>query len=294
MEVCIGICTYKRPEIKFTLESIAAQILPKNVTIKIIVADNDETDCAKEYIEHLGCKYNIDLMYVHAPKRNISIARNACLDNATSSIFMFMDDDQITTPCWVALMLSKMESDSAQIVFGPVNSIYKANTPKWIVENDFHSTTPVFVDGIIKTGYTGNSLIDLNFINNLRFDLAYGKSGGEDTDFFDKLFRSGAKLSYEPNAEAIEPVSDHRLKISWLIKRQFRTGQSHAQISIDSLNMLNRISYYLTSFSKFIVCFFTGFIFILNPIKCSFWIMRGFFHLGVNLRLLGVKQIENY
>jgi hypothetical protein len=40
---------------------------------------------------------SLDCLYVHAPARNISIARNACLDAADAPLIAFIDDDETAT-----------------------------------------------------------------------------------------------------------------------------------------------------------------------------------------------------
>ena len=50
-ECCIAICTYRRPEISKTLKSLSELTVPKGMTFKVVVSDNDENDRAKEYIE---------------------------------------------------------------------------------------------------------------------------------------------------------------------------------------------------------------------------------------------------
>ncbi|RPA55075.1 glycosyltransferase family 2 protein [Shewanella vesiculosa] len=294
MEVCIGICTYKRPEIRLTLESIVAQVLPKNITITVVVADNDETTVAKEYIENLAIELSLKLKYVHAPKRNISIARNACLDNTTSPIFFTIDDDQVASKNWISLMLKRLDKDNADVVFGPVKAMYPYNTPKWIIANDFHSHQPVFIDNEIKTGYTGNTLINLAKADGLHFNLIYGRTGGEDTDFFYKMYEKGAKLAYEPMAIVEEPVPDNRLTKTWMLKRKLRMGQSFGQLQLSTSSLLDRIKLFFISFSKLLFCFLFCLLFCVNNEKFHFWLMRGIFHLGVNLKSLGLNHIENY
>jgi succinoglycan biosynthesis protein ExoM len=42
MPICIdvGVCTYRRPAVSETLASLARQALPKEVRLRVIVADN--------------------------------------------------------------------------------------------------------------------------------------------------------------------------------------------------------------------------------------------------------------
>ena len=43
----------------------------------------------------------IDISYIHAPARNISIARNACVEAATGKWIAFIDDDELASENWL-------------------------------------------------------------------------------------------------------------------------------------------------------------------------------------------------
>ena len=74
MNIDIGICTFRRDSLYGTLESLAAQQGPDSLTLRIIVADNDEQPLKQAEIEAQAKELGLNLWYVHAPARNISIA----------------------------------------------------------------------------------------------------------------------------------------------------------------------------------------------------------------------------
>ena len=82
IRVDIGVCTYRRPELEQTLRSLGGIAMPDGARIRIIVADNDDTPSARERVDALRAAIRHEIVYVHCPSSNISIARNACLDNA--------------------------------------------------------------------------------------------------------------------------------------------------------------------------------------------------------------------
>ena len=101
-EITVAICTYKRIEIQKTLTSIADQILPENVYIRVIIADNDVEPTMRQLIEETAKSLGITLTYIHAPSRNISIARNACLINCETQWLVFIDDDETASNTWLS------------------------------------------------------------------------------------------------------------------------------------------------------------------------------------------------
>ncbi|TEW56161.1 glycosyltransferase family 2 protein [Psychromonas sp. RZ22] len=297
MNVCIAICTYKRPEIKKTLISIAEQELVENFSIEIVVSDNDKTDVARDYIEKLSRELELKLIYIHAPQKNISIARNACLENSTSNWFLTIDDDQIVSNTWVSEMIMRAKVTSADAVFGPVIAKYPSNTPDWIKKGDFHSHKPVFINGNVETGYTGNTLIrlDSEFFKDKKFDLTLGRSGGEDSAYFSAAFQRGAKLEFAEKAVVFEPVPEQRNNFKWLIKRKFRYGQtSGAKILNSNKSTISFVLSILSSLSKVSFCLFMSAISVFNKTISYSWFLRGVLHIGVISKLLGKHEILQY
>ena len=67
---------------KLTLRSLGALETPPDATVRIVVADNDAVPSARTLVDALADELPFELLYVHCPASNISIARNACLDNS--------------------------------------------------------------------------------------------------------------------------------------------------------------------------------------------------------------------
>ena len=193
IDVCI--CTFQRPELAAALKSIADQKLPVGHTVRVIVVDNDIEPSARATVASWGAGQNISefVHYLHAPGRNISVARNACLDYAEGDWIAFLDDDETASPEWLAALISK--AGEGDIIFGPVQAVYSAHAPGWLRKGDFHSARVAYRNRRIDTGYAGNVLMRRGAVEaaNIRFDLASGVSGGEDTLFFGKLAAAGLR-----------------------------------------------------------------------------------------------------
>lgn len=296
-EITVAICTYKRIEIQETLASIANQVLPEGVNIRVIVADNDVETTMRQLIEEKAESLGITLTYIHAPSRNISIARNACLLNCGTEWLAFIDDDETASNTWLSELYKTAVNENAHVALGPVISVYPCNAPNWIVKCDFHSTRPVFVNGIIRTGYTGNTLLKLSsqYFENEMFNLSLGKSGGEDTDYLSRAFKKGAKLAFAQNAIVHEPVTSERATLSWLIKRKFRMGQTYplTQLTSNSSDFFTA-KFTVKALSKVMFCSIMVLLLCFNPTKRYSWLLRGSFHFGVMTKLVGIKNIETY
>jgi succinoglycan biosynthesis protein ExoM len=170
------------------------------------------------------------IRYVHCPGSNISFARNGALDAADARFLAFIDDDEVATSGWLEKLLAEQARSDADIVFGPVEAKYDNDAPAWMREARLHSTEPVWIKGEIRTGYSGNVLIDQESaaVAGLRFDPDFGKTGGEDTVFFGAAFAAGARMAFARDAGVIEAVPKSRASFRWLAQRKFRMGQTHA------------------------------------------------------------------
>ncbi len=273
--VDIAICTFRRPHIATTLASLSALQLPPGVTTRILVADNDDTPSAQGLVMATAAAHGLNVTYLHAPARNISIARNACLDAATADYLAMIDDDETVSPGWLAALLDCAKQSGAEAMLGPMQALYAADCPRWIRRGDYHSTRPVWVGGRILTGYTTNALIDLRspLVAGLRFRLAFGVSGGEDTDYFTRLTRAGGRIAYAEAALSYEPVPAARANWRWLVRRRFRYGQTHGQLLRESGK--NRTFMLLLAAAKTIACL------CMLPIMPYRALLRGALHGGV-------------
>ncbi len=289
IDVCI--CTFRRPELAGALSSLFAQVRD-TPQFRIIVADNDDTDTARPIVRRFVDR-GIEMLYVHAPARNISIARNACLNEAVAEYVAFIDDDQIAAPDWLKNLCEKERRSGAAIVLGPVVARYPSDAPKWLVIGDFHSTYPTIMrDQIIRTGYTGNVLMRREEIGDLRFDNRLGRCGGEDTLFFHQMVQNGSQIVYAPEAGMSEIIGQSRLKLSWLLKRAFRAGQTHGRILVNE----NR----WTPATLPVACLKFGFC-LLSALATAYsatrWrhaLVRGGLHAGTMWSAFSKREIELY
>jgi succinoglycan biosynthesis protein ExoM len=296
IRIDIGVCTYRRTELEQTLRSLGAIAVPEGATIRIIVADNDEVPSAEGRVNALRASVPYPIVYVHCPSSNISIARNACLDNAMGDFLAFIDDDETASENWLVRLIETAEATEADVVLGPVQAVYDKNAPRWMARGDFHSTFPVWVGDQIVTGYTCNALLRLAApsLAGRRFSLALGRSGGEDTEFFTHMHRMGGKIGYAPAAWVQEPVPAKRAAFSWLAKRKFRFGQTHGRLIEAGSGLAGKVRQLALAAAKSGYCAISAAAFLFSPVRRNQYILRASLHAGVVTGLLGVREIEQY
>lgn len=290
-QIDILMCTFRRPAVVDALRSLDAQTRPTGVSLRIIVADNDEAPSAKDIVETVAATLQTEVSYVHAPARNISIARNACLNAATGDWVAFIDDDETAPANWISNLLAQAES--ADAVFGPAIAQYGADAPAWMEAHNVHSNIPERRGDTVETGHTCNALLRWQGTawQDQRFDLSRGKTGGEDTEFFFRLRGLGARFTIAEDAIVTEDVAPARLNTRWVLQRKYRMGQSYASAATSAAA---RAKLGVLALGKIVVCALAGFATIWSEEKRMFWLMRGAMHVGVISGCLSLKQPEIY
>lgn len=294
LRIDIAVCTFRREALSETLTSLARLTVPQGARLRVIVADNDVAPSARERVEAVPLPMAVT--YVHCPAGNISIARNTCLDHADADFIAFVDDDETVEPHWLARLLAEAEKSNADVVLGPVRAIYAADAPGWMRRGDFHSTFPVWVGGEIRTGYTCNVLMRLAApsIAGRRFDLALGRSGGEDSAFFHQVHGAGGRIAFAGKAWVNEPVPAARARFSWLAQRRLRMGQTHGRILADRTVGPPRLIAAALAGAKCAACFAGAVALAPLPVRRNRFVLRGLLHAGVIGGLYGARAIEPY
>ncbi|MCK5749162.1 MAG: glycosyltransferase family 2 protein [Oricola sp.] len=294
VRIDVLICAFRRASIVETLKSIDAQETPDNISLRAIVADNDDAPSAEETVARAGAAMKTPVLYVHAPARNISIARNACLDHADADWVAFIDDDECAAPDWIARLYHHATSNGCDAVFGPALADYGETAPGWIRDYDYHTNRPLERWGEVQTGHTCNALMRWRGAPYAaeRFRLDKGRSGGEDTEFFFRLWRGGAKLGLADDARVHETVDPARLNFDWIRTRKFRAGQTygrHAGTAVFTPAWLA-----LSAAAKIGACGAMAAVNIFSTARQRYWLLRGVFHFGVLTAQFGFREHALY
>lgn len=299
LRVTVGICTYRRESLFDTIASIARQELPAGCTLDLVIADNDVEARLAARLAGAATVAGLAIRYVHAPARNISVARNACLDAARGDLLAFIDDDETARPGWLAALLAAQAQTGAGAVFGPARAIYPPDAPRWMTEIDLHSNIPHSRGGIVETGYSSNVLLDLRqpALRQTRFDPLLGRTGGEDVDYFFRLHRQGVIMAITMAAEVSEPVAPKRLSFGWLLSRRFATGQIYGHCVLRSARQAGRAAHLAvagTSLAKGLYCSARAAVQVFDRSRFCYWFLRGGFHFGVASGALAPPSTINY
>ncbi|UTW48990.1 glycosyltransferase family 2 protein [Bacterioplanoides sp. SCSIO 12839] len=231
MLISVCMCTYKRLHVVETLKSIDQQQLPEGINLEVVVVDNDESAFARDLVLNQAKKMVVPVVYAQETAKNIAKARNKTIANASGEWLAFIDDDEVADAQWIKHLLATAEAYQADVVFGRVISLYPENTPQWVIKSGAFER-PTRPDGsVVTSGGTNSTLVNKAFLdhNALKFDEAYGLTGGEDADLFHRMHELGAKLVTSNNATVSEEVAQDRLNSSYILKKCFRVGETYTR-----------------------------------------------------------------
>jgi len=231
-DVSICVATYRRPKgLARLLESLVRQKLPDGLTCEILVVDNDANATARGSLP-AALAQAPDVRWFVEPRQNIAHARNRALENARGRWLAFVDDDEEAAEDWLAAYWNAVECDGADGFFGPVAPRLAAEPCRWLDPETFYgrarhaSGTPLGFE----ESSTSNAFLRRAAIGEHRFDPAWGRTGGEDIELFDRLLRAGARLVWWDDAVVVETIPTQRYGLRWLSHRAFNGGVGHTRL----------------------------------------------------------------
>jgi len=130
--------------------------------------------------------------------------------------------------------LAALDRYGVDVVLAPVLPRFEYPPPRWKAGSPYFNLYRQPSGTVVETGGAGNCAFHRRVLELLGtdgdspFDPALGRTGGEDTDLFERLHRRGARLVLSQEAWVEEFVPADRLRTRWLVRRAFLTGSGYA------------------------------------------------------------------
>ncbi|MCH8084418.1 MAG: glycosyltransferase family 2 protein [Myxococcales bacterium] len=232
VDVSICIASYRRPAgLSRLLDSLERLKLPIGVQIETIVVDNDRDASAASITQSRSGSLKPIHYYVE-PRRNIALARNRALSEASGEWILFIDDDEVADENWIAEYLKLVEREPCDGAFGPVLSRLEEVVTPWLDVETFYTRRRHATGDPLGAAdlYTSNALVRRRIFDERSFDPSYGLTGGEDSELFGHMLRAGARFLWCDGAQVAEFVPPERHRFGWLAQRAFRGGCVHTRI----------------------------------------------------------------
>jgi succinoglycan biosynthesis protein ExoM len=216
------------------LDALTLQTTDSSFTYSIVVTDNDEERSAEKLVSAFAQKSCVGVHYCNEPARNIALARNRGIQNATGDYIAFIDDDEFPVADWLRRLMDASRAYPSAGILGPVRPHFEGEPPAWVIKGRF-CERPEHITGTVMPWTecrTGNVLFHSSIIegNAEPFDQAFG-TGGEDKDFFMRMTARGHVFVWCNEAIAYETVPSSRLTRNYMIKRALLRGRNTLKLS---------------------------------------------------------------
>ena len=252
-KIALCIATYKRPDsLERLLRSLSRQSIPNLTDVELRIVDNDTVRSSESVFTDFaeGPHPFASAIYIHESTQNIALARNAAIDRGPADFYVFIDDDEIAGKKWLESLVQSAVEYQADAVFGPVYGVFENNVPKWIAKGGFfNKAVPERGTRIDwKHTRTSNTLVRGSYFygtNPIRFEAAFGRSGGSDSAIFANLQNAGAKFISCPEALVWETVPARRSNLKWLLKRWYRNGLIYERITSEKIKDISPLHRFL-------------------------------------------------
>ena len=227
--VAIAVITFRRPALlKALLDSLLAQEIPAGYDVRILVVDNDDEGSAAEVIALAAKESPFPVEAATEPEPGIPFAREKSVQLAwDDDALIFVDDDEVAPPGWLAELLRAWRSTGADVVTGPVRGILPSGAPAWNQHSDVHDSTGRHETGeLLNKAYTNNTLVAQHVYHSVTpsFHPAFRYTGSSDLHFFLRVHRAGFRIVWCEQAQIHEHVPASRTTLRWLVRRAFRSG----------------------------------------------------------------------
>jgi glucosyl-dolichyl phosphate glucuronosyltransferase len=257
MLITVAVCTWNRSQrLDRTLNAMRFLRIPKDVTIEILVVNNNCTDDTDRVIEQYASL--LPVRRVFERELGISRARNASIAEARGELIVWTDDDVVVHPDWIAeYARAAREWPETSFFGGTIEPLFEGSPPQWVTRHGRKLSGPF---GYCHYGddrrpfdshefpFAGNMAIRSGSIQGQAFSTLVGRVGprlihGEETDLLLRMRRDGHLGIWVPGASIKHVIPPGRQSLLYLWKWTVGFGRTVARIhSRDSQDMLVSLS----------------------------------------------------
>jgi len=217
------------------LEALDAQVRENGAAACARIVLNQALDAPYESVLRAAAGRALPVAWRLCEEPGIPAARNALvawLLEEGAPACVFLDDDELPSPGWLARLLALQAQHPGAILTGPVLAA-PAGPPSFLARHGAYDRVRRLPSGAL-TGeaYTNNTLVPLAVLRALgpSFDRRFTRTGGSDTEWFRRAARAGFEIRYFQELAVSEAVEPARVPLGALLKRWIRNGSTDTLI----------------------------------------------------------------
>lgn len=239
MDLSIVICTLERHALLArAVRSCLEQGNRMGLDYEVLVVDNSATANARDLVQMMSARKPGLVRYLSEPRTNIAHARNTGVAACRGRFIAFMDDDMTAPPGWMDSAVETIERTRADVLFGKIIFVFENEAGSTLQEPirwfsrafgvSDGANVRVKRSGHVEHGGIGNCLLRraTTVSEPAPFDPAFGRTGGEDTDFLQRLGQRGAVMVFSEQAWMNEFVQASRSAPEYVARREYRGSQN--------------------------------------------------------------------
>ncbi|MCA1978122.1 MAG: glycosyltransferase family 2 protein [Thiobacillus sp.] len=236
----VAFCTFNRA---IRLHALVAALRAQRCDAdwELLAVNNASTDNTLEILAGLQAQPGPRLRVVTESTPGIVPARNRALtESAESDYLVFIDDDELPKPGWLAAACDALLNEGADCVGGRIEIDYaNAPRPRWLDDEIAgflgrldHGPQAFWIADERTPLWSGNIGYAMRVFREtpeLRFDTRYnragdGVGGGEDAMMFRALLARGARMRYRPDMAILHGVENWKLRRAYFLRLHYLAG----------------------------------------------------------------------
>jgi len=222
---------------------------------EVLVVDNGSTDGTPALLAELAARYAPLLRVTREPEVGLSVARNRGLAEMCGEIAVFLDDDAVPRPGWLAALCAPFRDPRVACVGGRIRLHFPTPPPAWLTPALHPALSAYDLGDEPRTVRYGEA--DYPYGANIAFRRTAARACGgfstrvglrgdvqlqhEETDLCYRLERAGGEVRWVPAACVDHWISPERLTPAWLLTRHARGGESAAIFILRNRGLLRAL-----------------------------------------------------
>ncbi len=267
--VSIVVSTYNRCDfLEDCIKSYDEQDCDKSL-FEVLIINNNSTDNTENISFELIKKYpKINISYILEINQGLSYGRNRGVKESKFDLIHFFDDDAVATPNYVSTIIDTFERyPRAVSVGGKILLNYFEGRPSWASVH-MESIFGLFDIGDAEMEFPrknyprgSNMTFKRQVFNEVgNFDVSLGRNGkimlgGEEKEMFQRIYKFGASVIYNPLIVCYHAVPEPRTRIDFIRKQVLGIGISE-NIRISNSVFKYKIKRYFMEVVKWLATIF--------------------------------------
>ncbi len=209
IDISVVIPTYKRIErLENCLKSLFVQDYHKD-RYEIIVVDDGKDERAKSMLAQLQ-ENNSNLRYLAQDHRGPAVARNRGAQASFGQIIAFIDDDCGVCDGWLRAMAESHRKNPEIVAIGGLTFTSTQKSPVLVSQFLSNCSIETYVNGKKEVTFfpTCNVSLKRHVFDKYKFNETFLLPGGEDLEFFWRLFKEGYRFIWDKDITVIHYRDD--------------------------------------------------------------------------------------